>query len=102
MTGASSEWRTSWENLASEYARAFQENPEDVLRTICNSQVSLQCMKFLYDCFVKDKEIVTIEELEYDVKMKLFEEAKRVCIDHSKQSIISACRAIYILGLITN
>lgn len=97
-----SDWRTWWERLAMEYVKSFQEKPEETLGSIANSEVALQCMCYLYNCFVREDGIETIEQLTDDNKRKLFVEAKRLTTNHSGNHITKVCRAIYLLGLITN
>jgi hypothetical protein len=91
-------WNQSFLDYAEQIGRQYKVNPEKTLKEICFDSV-LGCLLETYQCFVRQNEMLKLEDLAPDHKEALWIKSKQYSDDKEKRIMI--CKVIYLLDLLT-
>jgi hypothetical protein len=93
-------WDKTFLELGQTYRHQFlnSEDTEGFLKLLGRGFIITGCFNIIYGILLKQGDITAIEELEIKEKEALFEEAKRISDNKSKEHIVKVCKAIHTLG----
>lgn len=86
--------------IASFYVNDFKNNPDQTLTMFCNTLIPLEIVNSVYGYLVNEKLLTKIEDLEEDMKHKLWEQSKHTCPTGGKEKIIKMCKCIWLMNYI--
>jgi hypothetical protein len=72
---------------------------EGYLKILCNSDIRVSILCLAYETLVNRKKIEPIESITKEEKLRLWEEAKRLCESDSEKYVVRASKALYCLGM---
>lgn len=87
-----------WNAIATVWVGAFKDDPEYVLQKLSYESVQLYSLNKMYKYLVHFDEIKPIEELDEEIKNKLWDHAKYIYPPASAEFGKRICRAIWTLN----
>ncbi len=93
----SDQYRDGLSNIAAVYVNQYQFKPEGTIKMFCNTNAPLEIMVLVYSFLVKDKSVKKIEDLDYETKTKLWDQAKKSCPTADKGKAIKLSKCIWLL-----
>ncbi len=90
-------YRDGFSNIASMYINQYQDRPEEAIKLFCNTNSPLEIMMTVYGFLVSDKSVKKIEDLDYETKLKLWNQAKTSCPTADQRKAIKLSKCIWLL-----